>query len=704
MQKQISYHQENIDRFLDFLQSSVKIIPGIGDAYARLIDKLCGNASILDLLQHLPQNIQPKKNIISLADSSHEIAAFKLTIERLVLHYSRRSFPQKVIAHDKTGNIEILFFNMPASYLKTRLKVDHEYIIIAKTKKTGTRFQTTNPSLICSVDEYARAPALQPIYPLTAGLSQKNIQRFIQLAIKKLIDLPEWISEENLDKTWPSWKQAILTIHNPSNYNDTSPESFARTRLAYDEILVHQLTIQLLKKHRQKSDKKSFSFMRSLRPQILNNFGHELTQSQHRAIREIERDLCSGKRMLRLLQGDVGSGKTIVGFMALAMAVESGYQAVLIAPTEILAEQHYQKMYKLVQQKECVIELLTGSTAAKKHQSIISNLQDGLINILIGTHALLEESIKFKNLELVVIDEQHRFGVHQRMLLGQKGQQPNILIMTATPIPRTLALAMYANIDVSILEEKPNGRQPIETKILHEEKIPELIKRLDHMIKSGSKIFWVCPAIDGDELASKLIAVNNRFAELQKVFGPAVGLLHGQLKSEEKQKTLNSFAQGPLKILVSTTIIEVGVDVPEADIIVIDNANQFGLAQLHQLRGRVGRNNRQAYCILLYKEQLNAIAKARLETLANTQDGFKIAEKDLELRGSGDLLGTQQSGFDIFKFVDVSYHHTLFQKAYQQIKKFLNKDPFLLSPEGIRLRILLKLFGKNKHTLFLEGM
>ena len=698
--------KNSIEGFLNLLYAPYTSIMGIGTHYASLIEKLCGNNQIISLLYHLPTGTKEKLPIGNLVDTEkHAIAATFIKIDRHILNRSYLKWPQKVLGHDNTGIAELVFFNVPADHVEQRLKIGQEYVVVGSVKKTPKHhYQIVNPSLINSLDYYQKLPQFEAVYPLTAGLSQRNLQKFIQSVLAHIPDMPEWIDPQFLLKRqWPSWKQALLQIHFPPYPEIIDPSSSVRQRLAYDEILANQLAMQLIRKHYRTGYKPPLLLKTSLRPLILKKWGFQMTISQQKVVQEIEADLLSGKRLLRLLQGDVGSGKTIVGLMAMMMVVEAGYQSALLAPTEILAQQHYQKIAAILPPDgTCRVALITSSTANKQRQIILKELKEGKINILIGTHSLLENEVQFKSLELIVIDEQHRFGVHQRLILGSKGNQPNILVMTATPIPRTLALAIYGNIDVSILHEKPAGRLPIDTKAIRNERLPELVDRLKHMVKEGSKIFWVCPSID--ETDSQLVAVKKRFEQLQKIFGPLIGLLHGQLKNIEKQQVLDNFTNGTLQILATTTIIEVGVDVAEADIMVIDDADKFGLSQLHQLRGRVGRNRRQSYCVLLYREPLSPIAKSRLEILVKTQDGFEIAEQDLKLRGSGDILGTQQSGFNVFKLVDIHSHHILFQPAHQQAKLVIQKDPFLKEGDGKNLRNLLHIFDKYRAIRIIDGI
>lgn len=697
--------QNSMKDFLNFLYAPYSSITGVGAHYAGLIEKLCGSNQIISLLYHLPVSSKEKLPIENLIEAEKRpTGAILIKIDRHLLNRFSLKWPQKVIGHDNTGIIEIVFFNISADYIEQRLKIGHEYVMVGSIKKNSkNHYQMINPSLINSLDYYQKLPKFEPVYPLTAGLSQKNLQKFIQSVLSYIPEIPEWIDPSFLlKKQWPSWKQALLQIHLPAHPNVIEPDSPMRQRLAYDEILVNQLAMQLIRQHYRISYRQPLMPQISLRPTILKRWGFQLTNSQQKVIQEIEADLISGKRLLRLLQGDVGSGKTIVGLMAMTMVVEAGYQAALLAPTEILAQQHYQKIASITPPEKCRVALITSSTSTKQRQTILKELKEGKIHILIGTHSLLENEVQFKNLELIVIDEQHRFGVHQRLVLGRKGNQPNILVMTATPIPRTLTLAIYGSIDISILHEKPAGRLAIDTKAVKNERLPELVDRLNHMVQQGSKIFWVCPSID--EADNQLAAVKQRFKQLEKKFGSLIGLLHGQLKSTEKQQVLDNFANGKLQILVTTTIIEVGVDIAEADIMVIDNADKFGLSQLHQLRGRVGRNNRQSYCILLYSEPISPVAKSRLEILVKTQDGFEIAEQDLKLRGSGDILGTQQSGFNIFKLVDLHSHNTLFQTAHHQAKLAIQKDPFLKEKGGENLRNLLHIFDKYKAVQIIDGI
>jgi ATP-dependent DNA helicase RecG len=516
----------------------------------------------------------------------------------------------------------------------------------------------------------------------------------VRQAVDRVPDLPEWQEGRWLEaRGWPDFKTSVSRIHRPVDAQDVSNGAGPWQRLAYDELLAGQLAFALVRQNLKTERGRRLSGEGHLRRKIAEALPFTLTPSQKIALDEIAEDLAAPHRMLRLLQGDVGSGKTVVALMTMAVAIEAGAQAALMAPTEVLARQHIETVTPLAEASGLRIALLTGREKGKARDAILERLASGDIDILIGTHALFQSDVVFKDLALAVIDEQHRFGVHQRLALQAKGpnNDTNVLVMTATPIPRTLLMTHYGDLDVSKLTEKPAGRKPITTKAVPLELLERLIDRIRAQLAEGAQIYWVCPLIESSELTD-LAAAEERFAHLRQIFGEGVGLLHGALSAKEKDETMAAFADGQIKILVATTVIEVGVNVPNANIMVIEHAERFGLAQLHQLRGRVGRGTRESFCMLLYKAPLGETAEQRLKMMEETEDGFQIAEKDLELRGGGEILGARQSGAPGFRVAEVPGYETLLAAARDDAALVLANDPHLTTPRGQALRTLLYVF------------
>ena len=543
----------------------------------------------------------------------------------------------------------------------------------------------------------AKLPLLEPIYPLTAGLTNTTLRKVIAQALERLPSLPEWIDAAWHERNaWPSFGEALKRMHSPETGADFALSAPARTRLAYDELLANQLALAVIRQRLRRSAGRRLAAPGKLRQAIVAKLAFKLTRAQGRALSEIDADLADPHRMLRLLQGDVGSGKTVVALLAMATAVEPGAQAALMAPTELLARQHLKTIGSFAASAGLNIALLSGREKGAERKDILTALAEGRINILIGTHALFQEPVAFHDLALVVIDEQHRFGVHQRLALQAKGtgRGAELLVMTATPIPRTLLLTSYGDMDVSRLDEKPPGRKPVTTSVMPDERLETLVNELERPIAKGGQIYWVCPLVAESEVL-EIAAAEERHAALQKRFGDKVGLVHGRLSGKEKDRVMAAFAAGGLSILVSTTVIEVGVDVPNASIMVIEHAERFGLAQLHQLRGRVGRGQAQSSCILLYRKPLSEAAQTRLNVMKSTEDGFVIAEEDLKLRGGGEVLGTRQSGLPEFRVARLPEDEALLQVARDEAGLTLTRDPELRGPHSEVLKLLLYLFERD---------
>ena len=515
-------------------------------------------------------------------------------------------------------------------------------------------------------------------------------------ALQLIPNLPEWNDAAYIKQNqWPNWHSAMKALHNPENEGDLSPNHPARSRLAYDELLANQLALGLMRLKQRKVNGRSWPQKNDLRNKILGTLPFDLTGAQKRVIEEIDEDMQSPLRMLRLIQGDVGSGKTIVAACAMMNVIESGAQAAIMAPTEILARQHAESFAPWLEATGIKAVTLTGRNKGKEREALLEEIASGSAQVVIGTHSLFQDSIEFKDLGLAVIDEQHRFGVHQRLELSSKGRGTDVLVMTATPIPRTLTLTAYGDMEVSRIDEKPPGRKPIDTLLLPKEKVEIMIESVGRQIQTGSRVYWVCPLVEDSEVLD-LEAAEARYDILKDRFGDVVGLVHGRMKPKEKDEVMARFAAGDLKILVATTVIEVGVNVPEANIMVIEHAERFGLAQLHQLRGRVGRGAEKSFCFLIYAAGLSKTGQERLKIMRETEDGFIIAEKDLELRGGGEILGTRQSGMPTFRLADLTAHGELLATARQETKLLLEKDADLQKDRGQALRTLLYLFEQDQ--------
>jgi len=676
----------NQSKIHDFLIQNISILDGVGEKTKKLLKKK-KIEKISDLLWNIPQDFTDRSNVQTL--DNLEIGKIT-TIKVKVIKYNFpriRNLPNKIICGDKKGKIDIVFFNSREGYIRKILPLNSLVIISGKINYYKKRYQITNPAYVVPIDKENYVNKVIPKYSLTEGLTEKVYRKLIEQVLKNITDLEEWHEEEILKKVGNvSWSKSITCIHQ-NRVKDFNSKFYRR--LAYDEILANLLVLSQVRKRVKRFKKKNKSFDTYLSDKIINNFDFSLTLNQTKIINEINTDLKSDFKMFRLLQGDVGSGKTIVSLIAASNVIRSNYQVALMAPTEILAKQHYELAMQVFKSTDINIKFLTGKTETKVKKLVQKNLLNGKINLLIGTHALFQKNISFKNLGLIIIDEQHKFGVKQRIELSKKGGRDcDILLMSATPIPRTLILAIYGDMDVSRLVEKPINRKDIITLSKPEEKINEIIVFIEKQIKNGNQIFWVCPLIEESKKLDFSAAVK-KFNHLSKKFGKKVGLIHGGLQKDERDKVLNNFLTKSIDILVSTTVIEVGIDFPHASVIVIENSNKFGLSQLHQLRGRVGRGDVQSTCILLYKKNLSENAKKRIQILKSSNDGFFIAEEDMKLRGFGDILGYQQSGTKNFKLADPIQHEDLFKIAERNIKDIEYDESNFK-----RYDFLLKLFDK----------
>ncbi len=603
----------------------------------------------------------------------------------------------RIVVSDAQITFQLVFFHARTDYLQKILPIGERKIVSGRIEVFDGVAQMVHPDHIVDLDDETGIPLFEPVYHLTSGVTQKNMTRAVKSALTFTTPLDEWIDAgQKRSANWPDWHDALHNAHAPSSLEDVLPTAPARERLAYDEFFAHQLTLALAREKLQRAKGIASVATRILQNKALNHLPYAATQAQQRAIAEITSDMGKPSRMNRLLQGDVGAGKTLVAVMAMLVAVEAGGQAVLMAPTEILARQHMQSILPLAEAAGVVIEILTGRDKGKERQRKIDALQAGDIHILVGTHAVFQADVGFADLRLAVVDEQHRFGVRQRLELGKKGAGADVLVMTATPIPRSLALAQYGDMDVSVLDEKPPGRQPIKTALVSTARIDEVIIHLERAIAEGTQAYWVCPLVEESESVD-LTAAEDRFKRLRARLGEdVVGLVHGQMPPADKDAAMAAFQRGETKVLVATTVIEVGVDVPNATIMVIERAEIFGLAQLHQLRGRVGRGTAASTCLLMYQAPLSENGQKRLTVLRDTEDGFRISETDLEMRGAGDLIGTAQSGVPRFRIADLEGQRALMEIAQSDARSLLVQDPELTSKRGQAARVLLWLMEQDQ--------
>ncbi len=684
---------------LDPLFRSVGVLNGVGPKYLKLYEKLLGGTKLLDLVFHKPSNLVERHFVESIKDAPiDETVALTITIDKHTPS-PRRSQPYRIRTRDKTGFMDLVFFNVKGNWVEAQFPLGKDVTICGKIEDFRGTKQIIHPDVL----DAEKPEKTEVIYPLTAGLTTKPLRKAILAALDQAPTLPEWLDPaQKRQQQWPDWKDAILKLHHPEHDNDLEGATKHRTRLAYDEFLANQLTLAILRLKQKKLKGRTFTTNGPHRQKLLSSLPWPLTSFQQEALKEIDADMGSNDRMLRLLQGDVGSGKTIVAALAMMNAIDSGTQAALMAPTEILARQHEQTLRPYLEAANIPFVTLTGRDKGKTKQSILDDIASGRAKIVIGTHAIFQDGVDFQDLGFAVIDEQHRFGVHQRLQLSNKGKGVDVLVMTATPIPRTLALTAYGDMEVSRIVGKPPGRKPVDTRLLPQDQVEDMMQKVGEQIKHGVRVYWVCPLVEESEILD-LAAAEERHLLLQQLYGDKVGLVHGRMKPKDKDDVMQKFANGEISILVATTVIEVGVNVPEATIMVIEHAERFGLAQLHQLRGRVGRGGDQSYCFLVYAHPIGEVAKERLKTMRATEDGFLIAEKDLELRGSGEVLGTKQSGLEEFRLADIAAHADLLYSARQDAALFLEKDPDLETERGKALRTLLYLFERDQAISYLRS-
>jgi ATP-dependent DNA helicase RecG len=686
---------------LNPLFASITSLSGIGSKVEQLYRRLLGRSAsprIVDLLFHLPTGTIDRRARPKLRDVvPGTIVTVAVTVDR---HRPppphRPRAPYQIYTSDETGDLTLVFFTAHRDYLQKLLPLGARRYVSGTTEIYDGMRQMVHPDRVVDEADFARLPLVEPVYPLTEGLTLNQLRKAIDLALGRVPILPEWQDPAwTARERYPSFAEALRMLHRPAEPADIAHDGVAWTRLAYDELSAGQLALALVRAHLRRPGGRATPGTGHLRKKLIEALPYSLTRAQTRALADIVADLGKPERMLRLLQGDVGSGKTVVALLAATAVVEGGRQAALMAPTEILARQHYSTMAPLAAAAGIEVAILTGRERGRERGDILERLALGEIHILIGTHALFQEEVTFRDLGLAIVDEQHRFGVHQRLALTKKGEAVDVLVMTATPIPRTLVLTYFGDMEVSELREKPAGRQPIDTRTIGLDRLDEVIEAVGRALAEGRRVYWVCPLVEDSENVD-LAAAQERFDALRGKFGAAVDLVHGRMKGAEKDGAMERFASGETRLLVATTVIEVGVDVPEATVMVIEHAERFGLAQLHQLRGRIGRGAGRSTCLLLYKPPLGETAKARLAIMRETEDGFRIAEEDLRLRGEGDVLGTRQSGMPGFRIARIEAHGKLIGAARDDAKLLLARDPGLTSPRGEALRNLLYLFERDE--------
>ncbi len=693
------------------LFSSLLNIDGVGEKKLKLLEKKIG-PYIINLLFYLPIKTINRFQNTSLKDINHgEIITCEVEIIEVNIpnyNFKKKNNISKIVTfginEEKSIRLDIVYFGQNTQYLKNIYKVGNRILISGKFESYNGLGQVVHPDYVVSNNTSNEIPKIEPVYPLFHGVNQKFIFKIMNQSIKKIPDVTEWLSHAVIEKyKFKNWQTSITKIHNPGNVKDTELNSIYRKRLAFDELVANQISMLLIKNKITKiNNNLSPDNNSQIIEKLYKNLPFKLTENQSEVVNEIQKDIQNQKTMVRMLQGDVGSGKTIVALISMLHSISDGSQSVLLVPTEILALQHYNTIKKLLAPMNINVALLLGASRSnhnkKERTEVINSIANGHVKVIVGTHALISKNVTYKNLSLAVIDEQHKFGVKQRYEITQKGTNVNILVMTATPIPRSLALTAYGDMDMSIIKEKPIGRRHIKTYVLPQSKINEVLLSVERAIKNGALIYWVCPMIENSE-NEDLIAVNERFDFLTSFFPNIdISLVHGKQNQIDKEKAINDFKVGKSKILVATTVIEVGVDIPDATIMVIECAERFGLSQIHQLRGRVGRSNKESSCILLYKSQLSPIAYSRLKILKETDDGFKISENDLILRGPGEVLGSKQSGNIDFKFIDLHLHSDLIPAARDEAVNLLKNEN-----QQYKVNTLLSIFENNDAIKLLKG-
>ncbi len=694
---------------LDPLFAPLTVLPGVGPRMGQALDRLMADpgkpARLVDLLFHLPHGAIDRRARPTVADAvPGEVVTLKVrTVQHRPPPPQRSKSPYRILVEDETGDVTLVFFGGHPSRLEKLLPVGEERFVSGRIELWDGMRQMVHPDRVVDARGFATMPLVEPVYGLTEGVSARYLGRLANEALARLPALPEWQDGHWLAQAaFPPFRDALAALHRPADLAAMAPEGAARRRLGYDELLATQLALALLRGHTRRAPGRVNVGDGSLVDAVARHLPFSLTAAQNKAVADIRADLAAPERMLRLLQGDVGSGKTVVALLAMASVAEAGRQSALMAPTEILARQHYGRIAPLARAAGIETALLTGRDKGRERAAALEGLASGRIRFVVGTHALFQEGVTFHELGLVVIDEQHRFGVHQRFALGTKGEAVDTLVMTATPIPRTLVLTYFGDMDVSLLTEKPAGRKPVATRALPQERLDEVIGAVGRAVESGARVYWICPLV-GESETLDVAAAEERFESLRSRFGDRIGLLHGQMAGRDRDAAMARFARGETAILVATTVVEVGVDVPEANVMVIEHAERFGLSQLHQLRGRIGRGSAASTCLLLYKAPLGPMAEARLRIMRETQDGFRIAEEDLKLRGEGEVLGTRQSGAPDFRLVRPELDADLVAAARDDARLVMETDPQLAGPRGAALRVLLYLFERDQAIRLLRA-
>ena len=687
---------------LNPLFAPATVLPGVGARTAAAYERLAGPL-VVHLLWHLPSGLIDRRHAPKVAEAeAGATATLTVRVDRHQPSPDRRR-PTKVYCSDETGTLTLVFFHAKGDWLRQRLPEGSVRVVSGRVEHYGSEIQMAHPDHIAPLDQRESVQTVEPIYPLTAGVTLKPMTRAVRAALARAPAVPEWIEPRLVEaRQWPAWNQALATAHAPESGADLEADTPARSRLAYDELLANQLALALVRRSARGGRGRAIVGDGRLRRAVEGALPFRLTESQRTAAGEIADDLANERRMLRLLQGDVGSGKTVVALLAMLVAVEAGAQAALMVPTELLANQHAETLGTLLADSGVSHALLTGREKGREREKTLAALAAGEIDILVGTHALFQKGVEFKDLALAVVDEQHRFGVHQRMLLARKGPAADLLVMTATPIPRSLVLTAYGDMDVSRIEGRLPGRAAVATRALPLERLEEVVAAVRRALATGAKVYWVCPLVEESE-AVDLAAATDRHAKLAEAFGVRVALIHGRMKGPEKDAAMAAFAGDGADILVATTVVEVGVDVHAATVMIVEHAERFGLAQLHQLRGRVGRGAKPGTCLLLYAAPLGETARSRIAILRETDDGFRIAEEDLRLRGAGELLGTRQSGMPAFHLADLAVHDELLSVARDDVRLVLERDPELESERGQALRTLLYLFERDMAVRYLRS-
>jgi ATP-dependent DNA helicase RecG len=688
---------------LNPLFAPVTSLSGVGPKQDKLFRYLLGREEtprLIDLLLHLPSSVIDRRARPKIRDAvPGTVVTLEVTIDRHRPSPPRNArAPYLVYASDDTGDVVLTFFRAKADYIEKLLPAGSKRYVSGTLQMFDGVPQIVHPDRVVDEAGFAKLSGIDPVYPLTEGLALGSLRRAVAQALQKLPDLPEWISPEVIRRChFPPIREALTRVHLPVELTDILPDGPFWSRLAFDELLAGQLALALVRSQLRRPAGNRHAGDGHLRRKIIDALPYALTSSQREAAASIAGDLQQPVRMLRLLQGDVGSGKTVVALLAAAAVAEVGRQAALMAPTEILARQHIKTITPLAERAGIRVAILTGREKGKERQDILTRLEAGEIDFLVGTHALIQDDVIFKALALAVVDEQHRFGVRERLALTSKGEAVDVLVLSATPIPRTLVLTYFGDMDVSELREKPAGRQPIDTRAVPMNRLGEMTDAVGRAIDQGKRVYWIVPLVEESEaMEVTLTDAEQRFASLKERFGDKVGLVHGKMKGTDKDRTMAQFASGEISLLVATTVVEVGVDVPEASIMVIENAERFGLAQLHQLRGRIGRGSEASTCLLLYREPLSEMSKARLTVIRETTDGFRIAEEDLRLRGEGDVLGIRQSGLPGYRIARSEVHGQLITQARDEALRIMKENPRLTGAPGEALRCLLYLYERGE--------